>query len=295
MRSLLFVPGDSDSKLAKALAAGADALILDLEDSVVAANKEAARWTTAGFLAQHRNLSERPKLYVRINSLDTVYWEDDLAAVMDAGPDGLVIPKAKSGDDVHQLSMALDLAEARAGHTHGVTRLVVLTTEVPAALLAMAGFIGASPRIEALTWGAEDLSVALGASASRDRHGHLTSPYRLARDLCLITAAAGGMTAIDTVYTNFRDLDGLAAEAIEAARDGFSGKLAIHPAQIAPINVAFTPSRVEIERAEEIVALFADAGEQGVIALDGEMLDAPHLARAERILERAKLAGALGR
>ncbi len=301
MRSLLFVPADDEKKLAKALGVGADALILDLEDSVAPQRKEPARWMAADFLAEHRAREDRPRLYVRINSLETAHWEEDLAAVMDAGPDGLVIPKARGGDDVHQLSLALDLAEARADRPHGATRLIVLATEVPEAILSLETFVGASPRLAALTWGAEDLSVALGASEVRQSDGRWTSPYRLVRDLCLLTAAAARVPAIDTVHTDFRDLEGLEREAREAARDGFSGKLAIHPSQVPAINVAFTPGAEEIARAREVVALFENAGSdneggegaRGVVAHEGVMLDAPHLARAERVLERARLAGVL--
>ncbi len=289
MRSLLFVPGDSEKKLVKAIETEADCLLVDLEDSVVPDAKPAARDMTTAYLKEHMAREVRPELYVRINSLDTRFWEDDLAVVMAGRPEGLLMPKAANGEEVAQLSIALDLAESRVGLTSGTTKLIVLTTEVPMALLHMQSFIGASQRLQALTWGAEDLSAVLGSSTNRQPDGNWTSPYRLARDLCLITAAAGEVAAIDTVFTNYRDQDGLVHEAEEAARDGFAGKMAIHPAQVPVINAAFTPSAADVARAERIIAAFAEQGDVGVVGLGNEMLDRPHLRRAERILERARL------
>ncbi|MEE9590390.1 MAG: CoA ester lyase [Hyphomicrobiaceae bacterium] len=289
MRSLLFVPGDSEKKLVKAIETEADCLLVDLEDSVVPDAKPAARDMTTAYLKEHMAREVRPELYVRINSLDTRFWEDDLAVVMAGRPEGLLMPKAANGEEVAQLSIALDLAESRVGLTPGTTKLIVLTTEVPMAILHMQSFIGASQRLQALTWGAEDLSAVLGSSTNRQPDGNWTSPYRLARDLCLITAAAGDVAAIDTVFTNYRDQDGLAREAQEAARDGFAGKMAIHPAQVPVINEAFTPSTEDVARAEGIVAAFAEQGDVGVVGLGNEMLDRPHLRRAERVLERARL------
>lgn len=292
MRSLLFVPGDSERKLAKAHAAGADALILDLEDSVSAERKAVAREMTKAFVASLKAAEgSRPRLYVRVNSLDTELWSADLDGVMAAGPDGIMLPKPRSGEDVHRLSIALHHAEERAGLAPGSTRIMAIATERPAAVLNMATFVGASTRLEALTWGAEDLSAEMGASATREPYGGLTSPFRLARDLTLFTALAAGVQPVDTVFIDFRDGEGLAREARHAARDGFTGKLAIHPDQVAPINDAFTPSAEEIARAREIVGLFAAAPEAGVISLGGQMLDRPHLTRAERTLARARLAG----
>lgn len=293
MRSLLFVPADSPAKLAKALGAGADALILDLEDSVAPASKPAARTSAAAFLDEHRAAAVRPRFYVRVNALDTPYAMDDIAAIVPHGPDGLVLPKARGGEDVHRASIAIGHAEQTAGLKDHATSLVVLATEVAVALLNMSTFPGSSSRLEALTWGAEDLSSALGARANRDETGAFTSPYRLARDLCLITASAAGVPAIDTVYPAYKDLDGLRRECEAASRDGFDGKLAIHPAQVPVINEAFTPGAAELARARAIVEAFAQAGDGvGVVGLGGDMLDRPHLVRAERVLERGKLAGA---
>jgi citrate lyase subunit beta/citryl-CoA lyase len=290
MRSLLFVPGDSERKLAKALTCGADALIIDLEDGVAAEAKQKARALTSSFVARARS-ETTSRLYVRINSLDTTHWEEDLAAVVPAAPHGIVLPKPRSGSDVSRLSDALDVLEAEAGTTSGATRIIAIATEVPAALLCMGSFVGASTRLEGLAWGAEDLSAAVGATVTRDSTGALTSPFRLARDLCLITAAAACVAAIDGVYIDIRDLKGLAAETQAASRDGFTGKLAVHPEQVGVINAAFTPGRAEVDRARAIVRLFASHSGEGALSFDGEMVDRPHLERARRLLDRARLAG----
>jgi len=290
MRSLLFVPGDSDRKLAKALSSGADALILDLEDSVALDRKAEARAMIRDFIASAKGQEKRPWLYVRINSLNTDFWSADLEGVMPAGPDGIILPKPRSGEDVHRLSLALDHAEEAAGLKLGSTRIIAITTEVPICVLNMPSFIGSSTRLEGLTWGAEDLSAEIGSTATREPNGALTSPYRLARDLCLFTAVSAGVQPIDTVFIDFRDQDGLRAEAAAAARDGFTGKLAIHPDQVAIINEAFTPSQREIDHARDIIAMFAASPDAGVISLNGRMYDRPHLTRAERVLARAGLA-----
>lgn len=290
MRSLLFVPGDSDRKLAKALSSGADALILDLEDSVALDRKPEARAMTRDFIASAKGQEKRPRLFVRINSLSTDFWTADLEGVMPAGPDGIILPKPRSGEDVHRLSLALDHSEEAVGLKLGSTRIVAITTEVPICVLNMATFIDASTRLEGLTWGAEDLSAEVGSTATREPNGALTSPYRLARDLCLFTAVSAGVQPIDTVFIDFRDQDGLRAESAAAARDGFTGKLAIHPDQVEIINAAFTPSQREIDHARDIVAMFAASPGAGVISLNGRMYDRPHLTRAERVLARAGLA-----
>jgi citrate lyase subunit beta/citryl-CoA lyase len=291
MRSLLFIPADDEKKLGKGLSTGADVLLLDLEDAVSAPRKGPARTLCAQYLAETRPREGRPLLYVRINALDTPYWEEDLAGVIPGRPDGLLLPKARSGEDVHKLSIALHHAEERAGAPQGETRIIALTTEVPVSLLHMHTYVGASTRLAGLTWGAEDLSAALGARSNREADGRAwTSPYRLARDLCLVTAAAAEVAAIDTVFVNIRDGEGLRAEAIEAARDGFTAKMAIHPGQVAAINEAFTPSAEEVALSEEIVQVFADNPDAGVAAIRGQMVDRAHVARAERLLARAKAA-----
>jgi citrate lyase subunit beta/citryl-CoA lyase len=288
MRSLLFIPADDERKLAKGMGSGADALILDLEDAVSLARKPAARTIAAGFITATRAQEQRPRLYVRINALDTPHWEADLAGVMGSQPDGILLPKARSGEDVHTLSIALHHAEERAGAPKGATRIIALVSEVPISLLRLGTYIDASTRIEGLTWGAEDLSGAIGAATNREQDGRWTSPYQLARNLCLFTAAAASVQPIDTVFVNFRDADGLRREAGEAARDGFTGKMAIHPNQVAVINELFTPRPEEIAVSEEIVKAFADDPQAGVIGIRGQMIDRAHLVRAERILARAR-------
>jgi citrate lyase subunit beta/citryl-CoA lyase len=293
MRSMLFIPGDDDKKLAKGVGAGADALIIDLEDSVAQARKAAARTITAEYIKATRGLPRRPILYVRINALDTPHWEQDLAGVMGARPDGVLLPKARSGEDVHTLSIGLHHAEERAGAATGATRIIALVTEVPVSLLQLGTYVGSSARLDGLSWGAEDLSGVIGAAANREDDGRWTSPYQLCRNLCLFTAAAAEAQPIDTVFVNFRDADGLRREAREAARDGFTGKMAIHPNQVAIINEVFTPGPEEIAASEEIVKAFADNPEAGVIAIRGQMVDRPHLTRAQRILARARAAHSL--
>lgn len=289
MRSLLFIPADDEKKLGKGVGSGADALILDLEDSVSAARKGTARAIAAQYIAATRALATRPLLYVRINALDTGLWEDDLAGVMGASPDGILLPKARSGEDVHKLSIALHHAEERAGTPKGATRIIAIITEVPISLLKLDTYLGASTRLAGLTWGAEDLAGVIGARANREADGSWTSPYSLARNLCLFTAAAANAQPIDTVFVNYRDEQGFRAEASAAARDGFTAKMAIHPNQVAVINELFTPSAEEVAAAQEIVKAFADNPEAGVLGIGGQMLDRAHVARAERILARAKM------
>jgi citrate lyase subunit beta / citryl-CoA lyase len=287
MRSLLFVPGDSPRKLDKALGAGADVLLLDLEDSVAPDAKAAARKSVRDFVRQAKGEAARPLLYVRINALSSGLSEADLDEVMVAGPDGIMLPKCEGRDDVVLLDSRLAVREALHGLADGVTRILPIATETPAALFGMPSYRGSSPRLAGLAWGAEDLAAAIGASANKDGDGDWLPPFGLARHLCLFAAAAAKVAAIDTVYTDFRDLGGLKREALAAARDGFTGKLAIHPAQVAVINEAFTPSDAAVARARQVLAAFAEAGDAGVVGLDGAMLDRPHLEAARRLLARA--------
>ncbi len=280
MRSLLFVPADSERKIARGLDSGADVVILDLEDSVAAANKPAARRLAAEVLKSERG---GPMLIVRVNALDSGLIEADLEAIVPAGPDGFMQPKTRSGEDVKTLA-------AMAGS--GGLPIIAIATETAQSLFGLARYAEAVPPLAGLTWGAEDLSSDLGAEASRDDAGLLTDPYRLARTLCLVGARAAGVDPIDTVYVNYRDHEGLEAECRAAARDGFTGKMAIHPDQVAPINWAFTPAPEAVARAQRIVEAFQAAGEAGVVGLDGEMLDRPHLVRAEQLLARAERFGA---
>ena len=291
MRSLLFVPGDDERKLAKGLAAGADALLVDLEDSVAPARKAEARRITAAFLREAKGAASRPKLYVRINAHGSGLVGDDLDGVMPEAPDGVMLPKSQSGDDVALLSAKLAVREAENNLPDGSTAIIAIATETAASLFRMGSYAGASRRLAGLTWGAEDLSADLGAEATRLADGSYADPYRLARSLCLFAAAAAEAAPIDTVYVAFRDHDGLRAEAEAARRDGFTAKMAIHPAQVAVINQVFTPSEAAVAKARRIVELFAANPQAGVIGMDGEMVDRPHVRRAERILAAARAAG----
>lgn len=282
IRSFLFVPGDSERKLEKAAGAGADAVIVDLEDSVSAENRPRARELAREYI------DGREDVWLRINPVDSGEAMADLQAVMPAAPSGIVLPKARSADDATRLATKLDELESRFGIAAGQTRILPLCTERPRALFSLDSYVGATPRLAGLTWGAEDLSAALGARASRDEDGSWLPPYELARSLCLFAAAAAEVPAIDTVYTDFRDANGLASYAARAARDGFTGMLAIHPAQVTTINSAFSPSDDDVQRAERIIALFRDNPGAGTLALDGEMIDKPHLVQARRIVGLAK-------
>lgn len=291
MRSLLFVPGDSERKLAKGPASDADVLLLDLEDSVGPDAKQAARDTTAAFLREHPDRTTMPPLYVRINDLDSGLAEDDLDAVVPSRPDGILLPKPRNGEDVARLGRMLSDRENAAGITEGSLPILAIANEVPSAVLHMASFVDADPRLQGLAWGSEDLVTAIGAKANRDESGAYIEPLLFSRSLCLLTAASAGVHALDTVYTNFRDLEGLEREARAAARDGFSGKMAIHPNQVAVINAAFTPTEEEVAEATAIEAAFAAEPGAGVINMDGRMVDRPHLEKARRTMARARLAG----
>jgi citrate lyase subunit beta / citryl-CoA lyase len=291
MRSLLFVPADSPKKLTKSVTSGADALILDLEDAVAPAAKAAARATLRDFLNEGRGAKKRPRMFVRINAFATGLADGDLEAVAAAAPDGILLPKCQSGADVTRLDAKLAVHEALAGLPDGSIRILALVTETPGSLFTLGTYAGASRRLEGMTWGAEDLSVALAAEQNRLADGTYTDPYRLARALTLAAAAAAEVTPIDSVYVRYRDLLGLRAEAEAGRRDGFAAKMAIHPDQVAMINEVFTPSADALTRAKRIVAAFTADPSVGVIGLDGEMLDQPHLKRAERLLARAKAIG----
>ena len=280
MRSMLFVPADSERKLARGFESGADALILDLEDSVAAANQPTARRLARQFLDTHG--PERILRYVRVNPLASGLALDDLAATVGGRPDGILLPKCVP-DDVHTLDHYLSAFEAASGAPVGATRIVAIATETPQAVFALGGYGGASPRLEAITWGAEDLSACLGGN-NRTLAGDYDGPYKLARSLCLLAAAAAGVVALDTIYTDFRDEVGLRAECAAAKRSGFAGKMAIHPAQLAAINDAFSVSAGEREWAEKVIALFAANPDAGTLALDGKMIDKPHFVLARRLL-----------
>ncbi len=286
MRSLLFVPGDSERKLEKGLSSGADVLILDLEDSVAGENKQKARDTAAGFIASRRH-DTGASIYVRVNDFSTGLTDEDLKRIVPAKPDGIMLPKSNGGSDVQHLSVKLRVLEAEIGLPDGALRIIPLTGETPAGVFSAASYQGASSRIAGLTWGAEDLSAAIGARTTRDDRGCYTDVFRFARTLTLLASSAAEVAAIDTVFVNFRDGDGLRRECLEAERDGFTAKMAIHPDQVPIINAAFTPTDASVEQARNVVTAFEDAGNPGVVSIDGQMYDVPHLKRARRLLARA--------
>jgi citrate lyase subunit beta/citryl-CoA lyase len=279
MRSLLFVPADSERKLSHAPQSGADALILDLEDSVVPANRPLARRQAHDFLAT--GLVELRR-YVRINPLSSGAALDDLAAVVSGKPHGILLPKCVP-EDLRTLDHYLSALEAAAAITLGTIRVIAIATETPAAIFALGGYAGVSSRLEGITWGAEDLAACIGGN-NRRANGTYDDVYRLARSLCLLAAAAANVTPLDTIYTDFKDEAGLAAECAAARRSGFTAKMAIHPAQIPVINRAFAGTEEELDWARRVIAAFSGNPEAGTIALDGKMIDKPHLTLARRLL-----------
>ena len=278
LRSLLFVPGDRPERIEKALRAGADAVILDLEDSVTAARKPAAREAVTAVLARPGRTTT---IFVRINPLDDGAVGLDLAAISMGRPDGIVLPKAEGARSL------LDLDERLVALGDSTARILPIATETPAAMFRLGEYGGVSPRLVGITWGAEDLPAAIGAATAREPDGSYTPPYQLARSLTLFAAAAAGVAPIETVFPDFRDGAALSAYASRAARDGFTGMMAIHPAQIQPIHAAFTPSDEAVEQARAIVAAFEAHPGVGALAVDGRMVDAPHLRQARRVLDRA--------
>ena len=289
MRSLLFVPADSEKKLAKAPTCGADALIIDLEDSVSAENKSMARNQAGDFIESHRDAGY--ELHVRINGFASGLVESDLDAIVQARPHAIMLPKAESGNDISLLSAMIAAREAMAAIDDGTIRIFALTTETAGAIFHFATYKSASARLDGLAWSSEDLSAALGVEKSHDANGAFTDPFRLARTLCLFGAADAGITAIDRVFPNFRDTKAFRSEALAARRDGFTAKLAIHPDQVETVNEVFTPTADSIAHASEVIAAFEAAPGTGVVGLDGEMLDLPHLAQARGLLARAKANG----
>lgn len=288
MRSWLFVPGDSEKKLSKAAATGADVIILDLEDSVAAANKALARELATAWLGAQRPQvtdGKRQGRWVRINALDTREWRDDLVAVMAGMPDGIMLPKSLGPESIQQVAAELYELEGRVGVPTGSTRILPLVSETAAAAISIPAYATASlPRLAGLSWGAEDLSAAIGASRKRDANGEWTDTFRFARVQTLLTAHAREVFALDTLHADFSDGAGLRRAAEAARADGFTGMLAIHPAQIPVINQAFTPSDAELEEARAIVAAFAANPDAGALQIDGRMIDRPHLRLAERLL-----------
>ena len=266
------------------MTSGADALLIDLEDSIALNGKARARESAAAFVKSALTATQRPFLCVRINGLQTGLTDADLDAVAPANPDAIMLPKAEGGVSVIHLAAKLEVREAQADLPAGHIKILPIATETAASLFVAGTFAGSSERLIGLTWGAEDLSAELGAHANRDEHGRFLDPYRLARALCLVGAAAAQVPAIDTVYVDFRNEQGFRRECEEAARDGFVGKMAIHPAQVPVINAVFTPSPEALAHARAIVDAFAENPGAGVVGIGGVMYDRPHLARAERLL-----------
>lgn len=279
MRSLLFVPGDRPERFPKAQAAGADGIIIDLEDSVTAATRPQARVHAAAHL---RNAERNLPIWVRINPVQTGDALPDLAAIVAARPDGIVLPKARTGADLQQLDHWLEALEAQHGHAQGSIKVIALITETAQAVLSGSTFITPPARVVGYTWGAEDLAADVGASANRSADGEFEFTFRMARAHCLLIAAAAGVAAYDTTDTEFKDTAAVERRAQAGRRDGFSGKLAIHPAQLEPIHKAFAPTAEEIAWARKVIELMSGAA--GAVALDGRMIDRPHVQQAERIL-----------
>jgi citrate lyase subunit beta/citryl-CoA lyase len=278
LRSLLFVPGDRPERMEKALGLGADALILDLEDSVADSAKASARGHVSAFLSRPRN--HGVAIFVRINPLDGPYADADVAAIAAVKPDAIILPKAEGSPSVAKLTTLLA--------NYGCSAPILpIATETPAAMFMLGSYKEVSAQLCGLTWGAEDLPAAIGAATSRDEHGQLLPPYEMARSLTLFAAHAAGVAAIETVYPDFRNVEGMTAYAARAARDGFTGMMAIHPSQIPVINAAFTPSACQIDHAKAVVEAFEANPGAGALQLDGKMIDAPHLKQAKALLARA--------
>lgn len=286
MRSWLFAPGDSVKKMAKAAEGDADIVIFDLEDAVVESGKEGARASIAEFLSG-KSEDERARLWVRINPLDGPWAADDLAAVIPARPGGIMLPKSRGRHDVEEIDRLITLLEDENGIATGSTPVIALVTETAAAMFTT-GDYGGAPRLAAMTWGAEDLADSLGAQSNKDFEGDFAFTYKLARSLCLLGAAAAEVVPVETIDTNFRDLQALRKRAIEVRRQGYRGMLAIHPAQVPVINEAFTPSDEEVAEAREIVDLFEANPGAGTIGWKGGMLDRPHLSRARQLLAQVE-------
>ena len=288
LRSLLFIPGDSDKKLGKADTAGADAIVLDLEDSVAPESKQAARAKVAAFLAERPAGKRVCEIWVRMNALGEETALSDLAAVVGGAPDGIMLPKCAGAPDALLLSHYLDALEVQAGLPRGSIFILPVATETAAAALQLPSFANATlARLRGITWGAEDLSAALGAISNRDETGAWAMTYRLARSLTLLAAHAAHVQAIETLYADFRDEDGRRRTCRAARAEGFSGRLAIHPAQVHVINESFAPTEGEIDYARRVIAAFEAAPGAGVIGLDGKMLDIPHLKQARATLAAA--------
>jgi citrate lyase subunit beta / citryl-CoA lyase len=281
-RSLLFAPGDSEKKMLKASNVGADCVILDLEDSVVESRKPVAREMVTEFLKQGRN--PQVSYFVRINPLDSGKFLQDLAAVVPAAPDGIVFPKSNGVKEAISISNYIEILEAEHALPTDSVKLLPLVSETPTAIFTMGEYANGPSRMMGLTWGAEDLGAAVGASANLQSNKEWTSPYQMTRSLCLFAAHAAEVQAIDTVMADFKDLERLKVVCNEGRRDGFTGKICIHPAQVEVINEAYSPSSEELEHARAVIKAFTDNPEAGTLQIEGKMIDKPHLVLAERVI-----------
>lgn len=285
LRSFLFIPGDSEKKIAKVDDIAADAFIFDLEDAVAPARKPVARELVPAFIKDRPRGKRKSELWVRVNPLDTQYTLDDLAAIVSAGPDGIMLPKVNGPADVLEVSHYLSALEAATGIDKGSIRILPVATETAVSPFRLGDYADAKlERLYGLTWGAEDLSSAIGASGNTDASGEWTHTYKMVRSLCLLGAHAANSEAVDTLYVDFRDPDGLRTSCKAARAEGFSGRVAIHPAQVDIINESFSPSEDEVAFAQRVVDLFAANPDQGTLGLEGKMLDIPHLKQAQKTL-----------
>lgn len=289
IRSFLFIPGDSEKKLGKADGADADALIFDLEDAVTPANKPLAREMLSAFLAERPRDKRTSQLWVRVNPLDTGMTLEDMAAVIPHGPDGVMLPKCNGPQDVLKASYYLDAFEQVGGVEPGSIRILPVATETAISPFALGDYAKAGlARLGGLTWGAEDLSAAIGASTNLDPSGGWALTYRIVRSQCLLAAHAAGVQAIDTLYVDYRDEEGLRASCRASRAEGFTGRVAIHPAQVAAINESYMPGEDEIDHARRVVEAFAAQPGAGTVGLDGKMIDIPHLKQAQGVLAQAE-------
>ena len=285
IRSFLFIPGDSEKKFGKVDGTPADAFIFDLEDAVAAARKPVAREMTPAFIKDRPRGRRHGQMWVRVNPLDTPWTLEDLAAIVPAAPDGIMLPKVNGPEDVRQVSDYLSALETAAGVEVGSIRILPVATETAISPFRLGDYAGARlDRLYGLTWGAEDLSSAIGASGNTDASGQWALTYKMVRSLCLLGAHAAGVEAVDTLFVDFRDPEGLRASCRAARAEGFSGRVAIHPAQVEVINEAFSPSDEEVAFAQRVVDLFAANPDSGTLGLDGKMLDIPHLKQAQKTL-----------
>jgi citrate lyase subunit beta/citryl-CoA lyase len=289
IRSWLFIPGDSEKKLAKADASGADAIILDLEDAVASSEKPVARERVRAFLDARPREARALQFWVRINPLSEGALAD-LSAVVGGAPDGIMVPKIHGPDDVRRLSHHLEALEFREGLPEGTIGILPVATETPAGALKLSAFADVHlPRLLGLTWGAEDLSTAVGATSNLDEGGGWAFTYRWVRSGMLLAAKAAGVQAIETLYVDYRDDDGLRVSCRAAAQEGFTGRIAIHPAQVAIINECFVPSAADLEYAQRVVAAFSANPGAGTVGLNGKMLDIPHLKQAQQVIAAAEI------